>query len=76
MIILKGINFQTKKKVIDVGPLEVNKTESHHIGWPTYASAGIGVIGIILLGSGVKRTESIDKYLRRLNLLGRFFLIV
>lgn len=58
MIVLKGINFQTKKKVIDMGPVEVNKTESHHIGWPTYTGAGIGIVGIILLVAGAKSSKS------------------
>lgn len=54
MIVLKGINFQTHKKVADVGPLEINKTENKHVGWPTYAGAVVGVVGIILLIAGNK----------------------
>ena len=49
MFIFNGINFQTEKKVVDVGPLEINKKENKHIGWPVWAGgiavlAGIGMI--------------------------------
>lgn len=43
MIVFTGFNFSTEKKVADIGPVEINKQENHHIGWPTYAG------GIILL---------------------------
>jgi hypothetical protein len=49
MIVLRGLNIQTEKKVLDVGPLEVNKTENRWVGWPTYAGGIIAVIGVILV---------------------------
>ena len=55
MIVVRGLNIPMEKKVIDVGPLEVNKTENHWIGWPTYAGAAIAVIGVILVVSDRKR---------------------
>jgi hypothetical protein len=57
MIVLKGINFQTQKKVAEVGPIEVNKTENNHVGWPTYTGAVIGIIGVVLLVSGAKTSK-------------------
>lgn len=54
MIVLKGINFQTKKKVADVGPIEINKTENNHIGWPTYAGGLVTILGIVLVATGAK----------------------
>lgn len=57
MIILKGINFQTEKKVAEVGPIEINKAENNHIGWPTYAGGAIGIIGIILVVAGAKTSK-------------------
>ena len=49
MFIFNGINFQTEKKVVDVGPIEINKKENKHIGWPIWAGgvallAGIGLV--------------------------------
>ena len=49
MIIIRGFNVQTEKKVVDLGPLQVNKTENNWIGWPTYAGAVIAVIGVVLV---------------------------
>ncbi len=49
MIIIKGFSVQTEKKVVDLGPLEINKKENKWIGWPTYAGAVVGIIGLILV---------------------------
>lgn len=57
MIVLKGINFQTEKKVADIGPVEINKTESRHVGWPTYAGAAVGIAGIVLVVAGTKKAR-------------------
>jgi len=55
MIVLNGINFQTKEQVADVGPIEINKTEEHHIGWPTYAGGGVTALGVVLLIAGARK---------------------
>ena len=44
MIVFRGFSVQTEEKVIDAGPLEVNKKENKWIGWPVYAG-GIAIIG-------------------------------
>ena len=49
MIIIKGFSVPVEKKVIDVGPIQVNKTENKWIGWPTYAGGLLAVIGVILI---------------------------
>ncbi len=49
MILIKGFSVPVQKKVIDVGPLEVNKTENKWIGWPTYAGGLLAVIGVVLV---------------------------
>jgi predicted membrane protein len=49
MIIVRGFNIQTQKKVVDLGPVQVNKTENNWIGWPTYAGAVIAVLGVVLV---------------------------
>jgi drug/metabolite transporter (DMT)-like permease len=55
MIIIRGISVPTQKKVVDLGPVEINKTENKWIGWPTYAGAIVAVIGVVLTVSGRKR---------------------
>jgi len=49
MIVVRGFSVQTEKKVLDLGPVEVNKKENKWIGWPSYAGAVICVIGVVLL---------------------------
>jgi hypothetical protein len=55
MIIVRGISVPTQKKLVDIGPVEINKTENKWIGWPTYSGAVIAVVGVVLVVSGRKR---------------------
>ncbi|MGN6568474.1 MAG: hypothetical protein ACTHJ0_11000 [Flavipsychrobacter sp.] len=55
MAVITGFNFKTEKKVVDLGPLQVNKEENHHVGWPTYTGGIIAVIGIGLIIAGKKK---------------------
>lgn len=57
MIVLKGINFQTEKQVADIGPVEINKTENHHVGWPTYVGGVVTIVGIVLVVAGAKAAK-------------------
>ena len=43
MLIINGFSYKTKKEIIDVGPLEVNKTEDKQVGWPNYVGARVNV---------------------------------
>jgi drug/metabolite transporter (DMT)-like permease len=49
MLIFRGFSVQTEKKVVDVGPVEINKKENKWIGWPVYAGAVAIVAGIVLV---------------------------
>jgi preprotein translocase subunit SecE len=55
MMIFTGINFTTEKKVVDVGPLEINKKENKRIGWPTYVGGTVTVLGVVVLVAGRKK---------------------
>lgn len=55
MILIRGFSVQTEKKVVDLGPVEVNKKENKWIGWPTYAGGLVAVIGVVLLVGGNKK---------------------
>jgi uncharacterized membrane protein HdeD (DUF308 family) len=55
MFVFRGINFTTEKKVLDLGPLEINKKENKTIGWPVYAGGIAIVAGLIILVSGKSR---------------------
>jgi hypothetical protein len=56
MLIFTNINFTTEKKVLDAGPLQVNKEEHKSIGWPSYAGGIAVVAGIVVLLSDRKRS--------------------
>ena len=49
MFIFPGFNYTKKEKVIDAGPIEVNKTEHKRVSWPIYAGAVAVVAGIVLI---------------------------
>ncbi len=45
MMIITGVNVATKKEVVDLGKIEINKTENHPISWSP-------IIGGVLLVAG------------------------
>ena len=49
MIFYTGFHFVTTEKVLDIGPLEINKDKNHFVQWSP-------IIGIILLGAGLFMT--------------------
>lgn len=46
MIAYTGFTFITKEKVIDAGPIEINKEEKHPVQWSP-------IVGVILVIGGV-----------------------
>jgi hypothetical protein len=54
MIIVKGVSIPEKKTIIDAGPIQVNKTENHWYGWPTYAGGVLAIVGIVMVASSKK----------------------
>jgi hypothetical protein len=49
MLILNGINYTKKEKVVDVGPVEITKKEHKTLTWPYYSGAIVIAGGIILV---------------------------
>jgi preprotein translocase subunit SecE len=49
MLIIPGVNVTRKEKVVDVGPIEINKKENKMVTWPLYAGAIVTVAGVVLL---------------------------
>ncbi len=52
MMVFTGFNFKTKEKVVDLGPVEINKEKDHSVGWPMYVGGIILVAGIGLAIAG------------------------
>ena len=46
MMLYTGFNYVTAKRVVDIGPLKVNKEQNHFVGWSP-------ILGVILLIGGV-----------------------
>ena len=46
MIVYTGFNFVTTEKVVDLGPIEINKEKNNSVKWPP-------VVGIILIVGGI-----------------------
>lgn len=46
MMAYTGFNFVTKEKVVDIGPLEINKEKTHTVQWPP-------IVGLVLIVAGV-----------------------
>lgn len=56
MTIFTGFNLITKKKVVDLGPIEINKEEKTPIYWSPVTGGVLAVIGLVVLVAGKKRS--------------------
>lgn len=55
MIIFRGFSVPVKKNIVDIGPVEINKTENKWVGWPTYAGGILAIVGVVMVATGKKR---------------------
>lgn len=55
MMVVTGINVVTKKKVVDVGPLEINKEQKTPINWSPIIGVALLVGGIAVMAMDKKR---------------------
>ena len=46
MFIYTGIDFITKKRVVDIGPIKIDKEEDHPIQWSP-------IVGVVLIVGGI-----------------------
>jgi len=46
MIIYTGFNYVTTEKVVDIGPVKINREKNHFVQWPP-------IVGAVLLVGGV-----------------------
>lgn len=49
MIAYTGFNFVTSEKVVDIGPIEINKQQNHRVNWPPVAGLILIVGGIVVI---------------------------
>jgi hypothetical protein len=55
MMVFRSVSFTEKKKVVDLGPVEINKDEKKTIGWPIYAGGAAIAAGAIVLVMGARK---------------------
>lgn len=55
MVAYTGFNYITTEKVIDFGPIKVNKEVNHPVQWSPIAGAVLLVGGIIIVVSSKKK---------------------
>lgn len=55
MMAITGFNYVTKEKVVDLGPLEINKEKSHPVQWSPIVGGVLLLGGIIALSSSRKK---------------------
>lgn len=56
MMVITGINFVSKKEVVDLGKVEINKTENNPVSWSPIVGGVLLVAGIAVLFAGKKKT--------------------
>jgi hypothetical protein len=56
MTVFTGFNLVTKKEVVDVGPLEINKEEKTPIYWSPVTGGVLIVAGIVIMVLGQRRS--------------------
>lgn len=49
MLVFRGINFTTEKKVAEIGPIDIEKKENRRIDWPMYAGGLATAAGLIMI---------------------------
>jgi uncharacterized membrane protein YdcZ (DUF606 family) len=55
MMLYTGFNYVTTKNVVDLGPLQVNKTENHPVQWSPIVGALLLVGGIVVIATDKKK---------------------
>lgn len=56
MLVFRGFSFTKEEKLVDVGPLEINKKDKKSVGWPVYAGGVALVAGIIMVVADRKQS--------------------
>ena len=53
--LLGGFNFITKKKIVDIGNLEITTNKNHVMEWSPYIGVAVMVLGIGVVLYGRKK---------------------
>lgn len=60
MVFYTGFNYVTKEKVVDIGPIEINKEENHPVQWSPIVGVALLVGGILLVVADKRKSTIIE----------------
>lgn len=49
MVLYNSFNFTTTEKVVDIGPIEINKEVNHPMAWSPVIGIVLAIGGVVLL---------------------------
>lgn len=56
MLIFKNISFTKEEKVLDIGPVEINKKEKKTVDWPNWAGGIAIAAGVLVIVADRKKS--------------------
>lgn len=54
MMAYTGFNFVTTEKVVDIGPLSINKDNNHSLQWSPIVGGALLACGVVILARSKK----------------------
>ncbi|OAB29451.1 hypothetical protein SAMN05444395_10670 [Flavobacterium fryxellicola] len=55
MVLYNSFNFTTTEKLVDIGPIEINKEVNHPMAWSPIIGIVLAVGGVVLLVTGTTK---------------------
>jgi|WetSurMetagenome_2_1015567.scaffolds.fasta_scaffold1057430_1 hypothetical protein len=49
MLIYTGFSYVTTEKVVDLGPIQINKEKNHFVQWPPVVGAVLLIGGVVVI---------------------------
>ena len=56
MVAYNSFNFKTTEKVVDIGPIEINKEVNHPMAWSPVIGIVLAVGGVVLIVTSNKKS--------------------
>jgi uncharacterized membrane protein len=57
MMLYTGFNYVTTEKVVDLGPVQINREKQHSVKWPSILGGIVLVGGIMIITLGKKSSD-------------------
>ncbi|TRX01518.1 hypothetical protein [Flavobacterium gawalongense] len=56
MLLYNSFNLVTTEKVVDLGPIQINKEVNHPLEWSPIVGVVLAVVGVVLIVIGNKKS--------------------